>query len=155
MSQTSYDRNYDAAFAGMKADARYDEVISRQAEGAIDFGRGVVRGTDGEKQCKIPASTSDVFLGLALHRHVQPSGGVARYEDKTTVDVMRKGQAWVKIANVAVSAGDEAYLETGTTSAGVFTNATSGTTLSTGCTFDSDYATSASSQLARLDINEP
>lgn len=155
MSQTSYDRNYGEAFAGMKADARYDEVISRQAEGAIDFGHGVVRGTDAERQCKEPSTTGDVFLGIALHRHKQPSSGVARYEDTETVDVLRKGQVWAKIKDVAITAGDEAYLETGTSGNGCFTNATSGTTISTGCSFDQNYASGASRAIARLDINEP
>lgn len=41
MSQTSYAINMPAYFAGMKADARFDEVISRQAGETIPFGRAV------------------------------------------------------------------------------------------------------------------
>jgi hypothetical protein len=41
MSQTSYPLNQGVAFAGMKADSRFDEVESFAAEEAIPFGRGV------------------------------------------------------------------------------------------------------------------
>lgn len=41
MSQLSYSNTQAAFFAGMKADARFDEVESKKAEVAIPFGRGL------------------------------------------------------------------------------------------------------------------
>jgi len=41
MSQLSYANTQAAFFAGMKADARFDEVESKKAEVAIPFGRGL------------------------------------------------------------------------------------------------------------------
>lgn len=41
MSQLSYDRDQSVSFAGMKADARFDEVISRTADNDIPFGSAV------------------------------------------------------------------------------------------------------------------
>jgi len=43
MPQLSYGQEMDAAFAGMKADSRFDEVESFCAQEAIDFGVGVVK----------------------------------------------------------------------------------------------------------------
>jgi hypothetical protein len=43
MSQTSYDLNSAAAFAGMKADSRFDLVESMLAEQIVNFGRAVAQ----------------------------------------------------------------------------------------------------------------
>jgi hypothetical protein len=56
MSQTSYDIDQPEAFAGMKVDARFDVVESFLVEGSagIEFGYGVVSGTDVDNQVRIP-----------------------------------------------------------------------------------------------------
>lgn len=53
MSQTSYSVNQPVAFAGLKANAQFDKVESFLAEGAIDFGLGLVKGTSND-QVKVP-----------------------------------------------------------------------------------------------------
>jgi hypothetical protein len=149
--QTSYDLNMAAAFAGMKADARYDEVISFQAESAIAFGRGVVAGTNAATQVKQPTA-GGTFKGIAVHTHKQPSSaGVARYEDTEMVNVMRKGRVWVEVSGVIALGNAVRMLNSG----GQFTAATTGSTAISGCEFASAYATSSSPAIALLDINLP
>lgn len=55
MSQTSYDRDQNVAYAGMKADAEFDKVISRVAEGVVPFGSGVGAETGDNEKCRVPA----------------------------------------------------------------------------------------------------
>lgn len=111
MSQTSYSLEQGEAYAGLKVDSRFDTVESHLAEGAIDFGLGVVAGTDPVRQVKVPAADTDTFRGLSVHRHVEKKQGtgVAQYEDKTTVDVLRKGVLWCVVEpTVASLAVDDA-----------------------------------------------
>lgn len=54
MSQTSYDRNFDEAYAGMKADSGFDRVESFQARTAVPFGRGVSAETGDVNEVQIP-----------------------------------------------------------------------------------------------------
>lgn len=114
MSQTSYNIEQSEAFAGLKVDSRFDTVESHLAEGAIDFGLGVVAGTDATRQVKVPAADTEVFRGLTVHRHVEKKQGtgVAQYEDKTTVDVLRKGIVWcvVEPTVASLSEDDDVYI---------------------------------------------
>lgn len=53
--QTNYNLYMEKAFAGMIEDSYPNKnTISRAAEEAIAFGLGVVKGTDQEKQCRLP-----------------------------------------------------------------------------------------------------
>ncbi len=53
--QTDYNLYMEEAYAGMIENAYPNKnTISRAAEEAIAFGLGVVRGTDPEKQCRLP-----------------------------------------------------------------------------------------------------
>jgi len=55
MPQLAYTNTMTQAFAGMKADARFDEVESFQAVSALGFGLGVVRGNAyPESQARLP-----------------------------------------------------------------------------------------------------
>lgn len=64
MSQLSYHINQDEAFAGMKADSRFDTVESKIAEGSIPFGFGVVSGVnDAVNQVRDPAKCKAVATG--------------------------------------------------------------------------------------------
>jgi len=54
MSQTTYSRDFSEAYAGMKADSRFDTVESFSAQNAIDFGRGLVAGDDDDRQVRQP-----------------------------------------------------------------------------------------------------
>jgi len=157
MAQTSYDRDQGLAFAGMKADARFDEVVSYQAEGAIAFGLGVVRGTDKERQVIVPNGTTTgmAMQGLALYTHKEPVAGAARYEDKEMVSVLRKGRVWVPVVGTITTADAPRIIDTGT-DAGKFTAATTDSTAIAGLQFESSYdATTSDLALALLDVNLP
>lgn len=156
MSQTSYVNEQSVSFAGMLADARFNEIISAAAEGAIAFGTGVVAGTDTVNEVKAPANTSGVFRGIAVHHHKMPVSGVARYEDTEMVSILTKGQAWVNCATgAAIALSDTPYMIGSGAEAGYFTSATTGTQAMTGLAFASTYATGSTPAMVRIDINKP
>lgn len=116
MSQTSYQIDFNEAFAGMKGDMVFDQVDSFVAEGSdIPFGRGVRPGTDPERQVRL-ADVATTFAGIALHEHKeQSSAGVqdAAYKATDAVSVLRKGKVWMEqetsdIGTLAV--GDPAHI---------------------------------------------
>lgn len=115
MSQTSY-AEQAIAFAGMKADAGDDDVLSRLAEVAIPFGKLVILGTDKDRQCKLPGASGDVTtaglqLGVSLQSHAmeQNSASPAQYDVKDAVSVMHKGRVYVKVEE-DVTASDPVFV---------------------------------------------
>lgn len=62
MSQQSYQRDFTRAYVGMKADSRYDEVLSLQAAEAIKFGLGVVKNIGADNKCRLPAFNKGVLV---------------------------------------------------------------------------------------------
>lgn len=96
------------AFAGMKADNSVDVCDSFASEGGVNPGDVVVRGTDTQKQCKVPAAvtSTDTILGIAVHVHREPpEQGVTYYEDGYVLPVMSFGDIYV-VAGGDVKAGD-------------------------------------------------
>ena len=95
------------AFAGMKADNSVDVCDSFASEGGVNPGDVVVRGTDTQKQCKVPAAvtSTDTILGIAVHVHREPAQGDAYYEDGDVLPVMSFGDVYV-VAGGDVKAGD-------------------------------------------------
>lgn len=149
MAQLSYNLYQAQAFAGMLGDSRENDILSYSAEGAVAFGKPVVTGTNKERQ-RAPVGTGvgqgALVNGFAVASHTveQTSAGVAQYNDKVTVPVLRRGAIWVNtqdavvadsVANLhlatgtltdaAVGAGVEAFGQmlvrflTGTTGAGL------------------------------------
>ena len=123
MSQTNgYEFTLDKAQAGQKAGLDFDHVESFAAEGAVPFGRGVIHGTNPEKQVAVPADALGTFAGVSVFTHSreqtlnqdasmgeQFSGG-AQYRDKDTVSTLRKGRIYV-LVTAAVEAGEDAYVD--------------------------------------------
>jgi len=62
MSQTSYPVNQPIAFAGMKADSRFDFVESFAAGEVIAFGLGVVKNIGVNNKVRLPAANKGVLL---------------------------------------------------------------------------------------------
>jgi len=155
MSQTSYSRDFPAeAYAGMKADSRYDFVESLQAEEAtgIPFGYGVVSGTLARTQCKLPDADTDEFRGIALHIHKEPSAIAtedAEYVNTEAVSVLRQGAVWAVTDGTLVTIGAAAYVET---ASGKLTG-TAGSNIATGGVFRTVQATDTG--LAIVEINKP
>ncbi len=115
MSQLEVRNNLRVAVPGMIADLAFGDVISRLAEEAngIEFGLGVVGGTDLETQCSLPGGTTVGFLGVAARDHKEqqfaPTLGVNLYDDEDAVGIMRSGRIWVQIVETIV-AGDTVYV---------------------------------------------
>ena len=92
----TYGFELDAAQAGQKVDLATDIVDSFKAEGAVPFGRAVVQGT-ADDQCKLPNSSEDYVLGVAIFTHAieQALAGGAEYADKDMVSVASFGRVWM------------------------------------------------------------
>ena len=164
MSQTNgYEFTLDKAQAGQKAGLDFDHVESFAAEGAVPFGRGVVHGTNPEKQVAVPADDTGIFAGISVFTHSreqtlnqdatmgeQFSGG-AQYRDKDTVSTLRKGRIYV-LVTAAVEAGEDAYVDVLTEGEeGKFTNVDTDN-LATGGVFRS---AADEGELAIVEVNLP
>lgn len=110
MSQSdinSYGQTLPVAQPGQKFGLGVDQVDSFAAEGAVLFGRGVIAGTDPNKQVKV-ADAAGLFRGVACFTHTREQlDGVAQYLDKDTVNVFKSGRIYVETTE-AVVAGDVA-----------------------------------------------
>ena len=93
-------------FPGMKATSAVDTVESFTAEGEVQPGTFVTRGTDKDKQVKAISSASDVPVGIAVHTHHEP-GTV--YSDGATVPVIVNGEVYVEVSG-AVTAGEPVHI---------------------------------------------
>ena len=164
MSQTDgYNFTLDKAQAGQKAGLDFDHVESFAAEGAVPFGRGVVHGTNPEKQVTVPEDATGVFAGVSVFTHsreqtlnqdasmgAQFSGG-AQYRDTDTVSTLRKGRIYVLVTE-AVEPGEDAYVDVTTEGEeGKFTNVDADN-LATGGVFRS---AADEGELAIVEVNLP
>ena len=88
-----------------KALSTYNEFGYAYSEEVIPFGAGVMRGTDGSSQCKL-METGGKFLGIVAARNTNIQDK-KEYPVKSTIEIIKKGYVWVKVAD-AVVAGDKA-----------------------------------------------
>lgn len=118
MSQTSYNEQ-GVAQIGMIADSSLRNVDSFIGEGAIPYGRFVVRGTDDEKQCKLPAAATDITdakknLGIALSTQEMeiPLNSTAdpQYPDKRAISTMSFGRVWVETESATTDVDQDVYV---------------------------------------------
>ena len=108
-------------------------VNSRQGEGQLRFGIGVVHGSTPGTNVTAPTAgvTADKFEGIVLstHTHEMDMEGVLTIKDGKTVNVMRYGRAWVRTEKDAeIAYGEDVFLVTDGESAGCFTNTSSTST---------------------------
>ena len=94
-------------FPGMNATSAVDTVESFAAEGKVQPGTFVTRGTDKDKQVKAISGVSDVTVGIAVHTHHEP-GTV--YSDGETVPVKVNGDVYVEVSG-AVTAGESVRID--------------------------------------------
>ena len=94
-------------FPGMKATSAVDTVESFTAEGDVQPGTFVTRGTDKDLKVKAISSASDVPVGIAVHTHHEP-GTV--YSDGATVPVIVNGEVYVEVSG-AVTAGEPVRID--------------------------------------------
>lgn len=97
--QLSYDHEMQKAIPGMVSDLTDKTIISRAAEGDVDFGLALVQGTDPQKQVKVPTASA-VFEGVSAERfYIEQdlATGEGVNKDGESVAVLRKGRIWVHI----------------------------------------------------------
>ena len=118
MSQTSVIEQ-GVARSGLLADLGLREMLSFSAETAIPFGLFVVRGTDMDKQCKLPAAATDVTdrkkglgVAVALQTLEVPLMGTAdpQYLKDFTVAVLTFGRIWVPTEDDATDESKSVYV---------------------------------------------
>jgi len=132
-AQTSYGFGFAKGVAGGLFDLSHHEVVTRQAEGSVQFGLGVVKGTNAGTDVKLPESTSAVedFEGIVVHNSVMAELDMKNnleIEDKRTVGCLVEGKIWVSITpDTTPEYKAKAYLVNSGDDAGCFTsNSTKG-----------------------------
>ena len=143
--QTTYGPYLAPAFAGMVADMRHSNVVSREVEGtaSLPFGAVALRGV-GDHGCgPVGLANAKGFLGVAVADATvrptnnlvsgaadsyAPAGAAVTGSGADTAAIMTRGAIWVNVAG-AVTQGDAAYYVTAT---GAFTNSATSSTAITG-----------------------
>lgn len=147
--QTAYTDQVAPGYPGMVANAETSNRITRTIEDGtgMPFGRPVFRGA-GDHGCTATVSaTAGAFLGIAIaHEALGLLAGATPdvYPINASVPIMTMGVIWAT-AGATVAKGDQVY----TTSAGAYTNASSGNTILTGWLFDTSAASGALVKLAK------
>jgi len=90
---------------GQLADINPIRVVSGVIEQAagIDFGRGVIRGTD-DDQIKLPSSSSDTLRGITIHSHnfEMDINSVAIMKDTEIASVLQEGAVLISPEDAVV-----------------------------------------------------
>ena len=116
--QTSYAQDYVIGQVGQIADISNRVIDSFAAEGEIEFGIAVARGTNKQKQV-IPFAGTE-FVGISVFEHNEDG----LYNDGDSVSVMTSGRIYVTTAATVV-AGTTAYAVNAT---GAITNVSTAAT---------------------------
>lgn len=110
MSQTTYNTEPAKGVEGAPVDSTLSRNSSFYAEGQINVGYAVTRGTDPEKQM-IPFAGGD-FDGIAMFditNSINDATSLATIADKESFTVREKGRTWVHVDG-AVAVNDAAYV---------------------------------------------
>lgn len=107
-----YEQGMDAGYPGMKASTAVDTVRSFAAEGGVNPGDPVMRGSDPDRQIKAVTAAADAAkaIGIAVHTHREPRDPY--YEEGYAVPVMTMGDIYIEVAG-EVTAGAKAALLAG------------------------------------------
>ena len=125
--QTSYNFGFSKGVAGGLFDLSAHEVSTRQAQGNVKFGVGVVVGTNRGIDVKIPESTNTAvdFEGVVVHNSVMAEldmNNNLNIGDKRTVGCLHHGKIWVAVGeNAKIAYKEKVYLITEGSEAGLFT----------------------------------
>lgn len=126
-AQTSYNLGFSKGIAGGLFDLSAHEIVTKQAEGPLTFGVGVVSGTNKGVDVTAPSSDSTIFdfEGVVVHNSVMTEmgmDGTVVIADKKTVGCLRHGKIWVKTAADAAPAyREQVYVIIEGKEAGLFT----------------------------------
>lgn len=112
MAITSYGNKPAESFPGMLAGlGPRDLVTGLNKVTAIPFGTGAVQATTGDRDIVVPAASTDVFVGVAVHQHVEQGYGTvnATHAVNSAVPLLRRGRIWV-MAEQAVAPTDPVFV---------------------------------------------
>lgn len=165
--QLDYSHSPAKGFPGMLADSGPRQVTSKVNPAvAIPFGTAVAKGTD-DDHVKLPTTAAEVTasIGIAIQDPVteqDSSFTLATYAINSSVNVLRKGRAWVTVEE-AVTSGDTPYVRWangngGKTQKGAFRKSVDQVSSADTATIlpNAKYITSASAgELAIVEINTP
>jgi hypothetical protein len=113
MSQTTYSITADDAIQGMLGDDganRKSLSLANEEATAVEYGRPVVEGTDGEKQFLLPSSAGENFMGITIHQHDREDLDADGIVEGEIAEVLRSGRIWVKVFE-AIALGDDVYYQ--------------------------------------------
>ena len=132
-----YALNQEKGYPGMKANTTLDTVDSFAAEGGIDPGEAVIRGTNPDTQVKAVAATADIskVIGIAVHTHKDPNENGKYYEDGRSVSVMTSGDILVEVAGTVTAGGAVAMLIDDTDGPGFYASTEDDTVTIPGMTY--------------------
>lgn len=145
--QDTYTAYMPAAFPGMRADTRADEVLSYSVETAagLAFGSVAVQGA-ADRGCIAPDASNTSFVGIVVRDQAldaaRSPNKVGQYE---TAALMRRGAVWVTVGE-AVTPKDTPYFVPAT---GAIVKTASGNIAIPGGKFET---TAASGALVRLRV---
>lgn len=98
--QTSYAERMNPAVAGMPANMRNFDAITRTADGGIAFGVAVSRDADDpENKCAQGGALAD-FLGITYKDITLEVSQSDAFVDGNNVGIMTSGEVWVSVTGV-------------------------------------------------------
>lgn len=103
--QTAYNDKLAEAFEGMIVNTEPNNLISREAEGPIAFGKAVQQGT-ADNQVLAADGAADVFRGVTVREYAQVNSALVAGD---TALIMDRGVIWV-LAGGTVTAGAAAHM---------------------------------------------
>lgn len=127
-AQTSYNFGFAKGVAGGLYDLSAHDIPTRQSEGDLSFGLGVVKGTNAGVDVKKPSSSSSAkdFEGVVVHNSVMTEVDMDNkvvIKGNRTVGCLVSGKVWVPVApGTAPSYKEKAYLVKDGEYAGCFTS---------------------------------
>lgn len=130
-----YQYDQPKGIPGGKADATNDDIFSFAAEGGVNPGEAVIRGTNPDSQVVAAGTAGDgaKVIGVAVHTNKMYSGTGDYYEDGYSVPVMFKGDVFVEAgasvtagaaAGILIDGSDVSWVPASTASAETVTGAT-------------------------------
>jgi hypothetical protein len=112
MAITSYANKPADSFPGMLHGLQPRNIVTGLNKvTAIPFGTGAVQAGTGDRDIVVPSASTDVFVGVSLHQHVEQGYGSvnATHAVNSAVPLLRRGQVWV-MAEQAVTPSDPVFV---------------------------------------------
>lgn len=102
---------------GGLGDAGHHDLVTRYADAAIPFGRGLA--AVGPDKSALPSAAGFVFDGVSVMKHKAQDNSTnqAQYDANEAISTLRKGRVWVKSETVVASVNDPVYLKFSTADA--------------------------------------